>query len=361
MLLNLHAPQPSTSHEPTPRPLVEDYSNSEAESPATRPRTPTPPPASLESPPLTPVPEISETEELAPRLLYPFPDADADADAMEVDTKEPPPADPVFLEEHDQQPPPYSPTGAPSEGRRSASRVPSEPRAEIKVESRAPSLHPTRDPSVSVRASEEQPERTPSPLEERLNVDIDMEPTNDAGRKSATPAPRPPSAPRQNDDTAVVPSDELLTPEPPLPLARESHPAPMEYTLTMVPQSAPPSSFVFKEEAKAVVIEDTKPAGKPAPSALWKPPTYSLPPLSILPVEFHKKGKPKQSRKRDKEKSDGKSQEWASMGMAKWAAIIKANPVYKKMARASKCLSSRDWDVSHSVEARHGRVLIGLF
>ncbi|KAF7793082.1 hypothetical protein EIP86_004189 [Pleurotus ostreatoroseus] len=340
-LLAPHDPQPLVPYSPTPPrevSLVEEDLHIEEQPDTTKPRTPTPPAAPAESPPLTPVPEV---EEAASVRQDPVP-----SDDMEVDSAPRTPADPAPAEEHDQQPPPYSPVGPPSEGRRSASRVPSEPRTEIKAESRAPSLHP-REPSVSVLVSEdqEQPEIKPSPREERVSVDIVMEPANDAARKSATSASRSSTAPKNNTAATTVPVDEPAVPEPSLPLTRETHPAHMEYTLSNLPQALPPSSFVFKEEPKDVTMEDTQPV-KPTPSPLWKPPTYPLPPLPALPVEFHKKGKPKQSRKRDKEKGDNKNQEWQPMGMAKWAATIRANPVYKKMARASKCLSSRDWDVA---------------
>ena len=96
-------------------------------------------------------------------------------------------------------------------------------------------------------------------------------------------------------------------------------------------------------------------------------PQYTLPPLKLLPIEFNRKGKPgRQQRKRDKErekseraleksevgKKDKDSKEdWVPMGLNKWGATIRANPVWKKVSRAQKCLSTRDWSVCE--KSRH--------
>ncbi|KAI0647240.1 hypothetical protein C8Q79DRAFT_1047538 [Trametes meyenii] len=77
-------------------------------------------------------------------------------------------------------------------------------------------------------------------------------------------------------------------------------------------------------------------------------PPYPLPPLSLLPLEFSRRGKStKRERKRDKERDKGETrkEEWAPMSLTKWAAVLRANPVHKKLSRATKCLSTRDWSV----------------
>jgi hypothetical protein len=90
-------------------------------------------------------------------------------------------------------------------------------------------------------------------------------------------------------------------------------------------------------------------------------PQYTLPPLKSLPVEFNRKGKlTKQQRKREKEreriekvseKVEGHKEkdEWAPMCLNKWGATIRANPVWKRVARASKCLSTREWSVCDNI------------
>lgn len=76
-------------------------------------------------------------------------------------------------------------------------------------------------------------------------------------------------------------------------------------------------------------------------------PDYNLPPLKALPPEYLRKGKSSKQKKKDKDKTDtkGGKEEWAPLGFAKWGAIIRANPIYKKVSRATKCLSTKDWSV----------------
>jgi len=77
-------------------------------------------------------------------------------------------------------------------------------------------------------------------------------------------------------------------------------------------------------------------------------PAYTLPPLKSLPPDYLRKGKSVKQKKREKEreKVDGKiKDEWTPMGLTKWGATIRANPVWKKVSRATKCLSTRDWGV----------------
>lgn len=78
-------------------------------------------------------------------------------------------------------------------------------------------------------------------------------------------------------------------------------------------------------------------------------PAYTLPPIKSLPPEYARKGKSAKQKKRDKDrdKTDGKiKDEWAPMGLIKWGATIRANPIWKKVSRATKCLSTRDWGVA---------------
>lgn len=95
--------------------------------------------------------------------------------------------------------------------------------------------------------------------------------------------------------------------------------------------------------------------------------SYKLPPLKTLPVEFHRKTKAlKQQRKKEREREkSGKStdkdskgevkDEWTPMGINKWGATVRANPVYKKVGRATKCLSTRDWNVGVATRSRRGK------
>ncbi|KAH7889968.1 hypothetical protein F5I97DRAFT_1849003 [Phlebopus sp. FC_14] len=78
-------------------------------------------------------------------------------------------------------------------------------------------------------------------------------------------------------------------------------------------------------------------------------PAYTLPPLKSLPPDYLRKGKSSKQRKRDKEKGESRSKdEWMPMGFAKWGALLRANPIHRKVSRATKCLSTRDWSVAIS-------------
>lgn len=103
-------------------------------------------------------------------------------------------------------------------------------------------------------------------------------------------------------------------------------------------------------------FEDTDGATLEAPPQVTFPteiqrhhfdPVYNLPPLKALPPEYLRRGKSSKQKKRDKEKAEikGGKEEWAPLGFVKWGAIIRANPIYKKVARATKCLSTKDWSV----------------
>lgn len=67
---------------------------------------------------------------------------------------------------------------------------------------------------------------------------------------------------------------------------------------------------------------------------------YTLPPAHILPPEFSRKKASKRKKDRSERKDD------LPMGLNRWAATLNANPVYTRLKRATKCLSSREWSVS---------------
>lgn len=92
------------------------------------------------------------------------------------------------------------------------------------------------------------------------------------------------------------------------------------------------------------------------PHFYYQPSTrYTLPPINMLPPEFVRKAKTLKQRKRDKEreKTEGKKEkeDLLPLGLNRWAATLSANPVWKKVSRASKCLNSRDWAVRHSLSS----------
>ncbi|KIP08173.1 hypothetical protein PHLGIDRAFT_104756 [Phlebiopsis gigantea 11061_1 CR5-6] len=136
--------------------------------------------------------------------------------------------------------------------------------------------------------------------------------------------------------------------DPPLPLGRvESEHSASEYVLDQqITPSQPRPSFEFKEEPVVIPLVAEENTVEPL-LILHKPLSFTLPPLKTLPPEFHRKSKQRQSRKRDKEKTETKpAQEWTPLGLNRWSAMLRANPVHKKVSRATKCLNTRDWNVA---------------
>ena len=76
-------------------------------------------------------------------------------------------------------------------------------------------------------------------------------------------------------------------------------------------------------------------------------PKYSLPPLNVLPADFTKKAKPIK-RKKDKEREGKRDKDdTVPLGLARWGATLMANPLWRKVSRANKTLSTREWSVSN--------------
>ena len=92
---------------------------------------------------------------------------------------------------------------------------------------------------------------------------------------------------------------------------------------------------------------------------------YTLPLLNSLPPEFRKKTTRTQ-RKREKERERTEvrkeKEDWAPMGMARWRALLRANPTWQHLARSTKSLTTKDWNVSldHILDFRIFPTLIRL-
>ena len=216
---------------------------------------------------------------------------------------------------------------------------------------------------------------------DQMSIDEDDEPENH--RQSPPPPPSsspPPPPPPQFDDAGhfsdtsdealsvtskevddrmdtqpdLVPATlkapvfaELRYPSEPLYLVSNKAPRPIFVLGPIAPLKA--YNFGFDSE---VSIPPTKEAELSPPATLLRSgphAKYSLPPLKSLPAEYNRKNKSKQrKREKEREKNDAKrdSNDWTPVGLNKWAATINANPVWKKVSRATKCLSSREWAVS---------------
>ncbi|KAI0673029.1 hypothetical protein C8Q78DRAFT_1077330 [Trametes maxima] len=217
----------------------------------------------------------------------------------------------------------------------------------------------TREPS-SLRVSPPQ-QRSPSPAPQPVASQdstvkaepLDDEPMDVTEAPQATQEPEPlrkrsesPGAPslsmQQSEDHIM----DILEPSQPVSprLERdEGHYLTVDYSIPR-PTVEPNVDFVFDSGvADGLTDLDVTPDEPFGPE-----PPYPLPPLSLLPLEFSRRGKTsKRERKRDKDRDRGeaKKEEWTPMSLTKWAAVLRANPVHKRLSRATKCLSTRDWSV----------------
>jgi chromatin modification-related protein VID21 len=80
---------------------------------------------------------------------------------------------------------------------------------------------------------------------------------------------------------------------------------------------------------------------------------YSLPSAKSLPLDQQRRLKlGKSLRKKEKEKDKGPenrkdgTDDWMPLGINKWGVTIKANPLWKRVSRATKTMTTRDWNVS---------------
>ena len=129
-------------------------------------------------------------------------------------------------------------------------------------------------------------------------------------------------------------SPSLLTP----PIIRED---------IVIPIPLNPTGEVYHIDALAAP-KSLEPPISPVHYRQQYDPQYKLPPLSVLPAEFSRKTKTtKRKKERERDKSDGKKDrdEVLPMSVSRWGATVLANPVWKRVSRATKCLSTREWGV----------------
>ena len=76
---------------------------------------------------------------------------------------------------------------------------------------------------------------------------------------------------------------------------------------------------------------------------------YHLPLLNSLPPEFRKKTvRTQRKREKERERTEVRKEkeDWAPMGMARWRALLRANPTWQHLAKSTKSLTTKDWNVS---------------
>jgi chromatin modification-related protein VID21 len=320
--------------------------------------------------------EIDSVEPAEDRSRPPSPDT-----AMEV-------VEEVSVEVIDEEPPPPSmvdldlPVDAPvSPPSTSSEAAPAETHAEtLLVEDLSDLLEGTEETMDSVTPSEAGPvqlvvepdedsrsEELASPVnsekvivDEAMDIDVVGEPRAEADEPVLL-------TPERRSQSAVPPrpqasATEAQTPPPP--------PLPVSAPVLALPPSAfilppRPSTEVFIPAALAPIGESphySLDLATVEPRSLttseWLNPefslnrNYTLPFAKSLPLDQQRRLKlGKSLRKKDKEKDkvpdsrkDG-IDDWTPLGINKWGVTIKANPLWKRVSRATKTMGTRDWNV----------------
>ncbi|KAJ7197144.1 hypothetical protein GGX14DRAFT_375297 [Mycena pura] len=163
--------------------------------------------------------------------------------------------------------------------------------------------------------------------------------------------PEPPPVLRVDDPPAVAP---VLDIEPP---DQESTAQPTATTVPALPILIPEPVSTF---GPPVVLDfstvspqqaSPEPPATPSDSQHGYRLTYTLPPLKVLPADFSRKTKTGKQQRKHKERDKGgdkakEKDDWTPLGVSRWGAMLRANPVYPKVSRAPKCLSTREWSVA---------------
>ena len=230
------------------------------------------------------------------------------------------------------------------------------------TEPEAPHLSPSPTPPPAPLPEIHEPsEHEPSPPVEEVDTTQPFieESESMQGIEEAPVVIRAPQRPLPHDTSEDNVLDILQPSEPPLPIVRsESALSASHYVLATPPPSslfAPAFKFVDVRADHQHAASSSSRSSKlthPASRAQAIQAQYSLPPVDSLPAEFQRKAKSSRQKKREKDKEKDKidskgHQEWAPMGVNKWGAVLRANPVSKRVSRAVKCLSTHDWNVSH--------------
>ncbi|KAL1746094.1 hypothetical protein HDZ31DRAFT_34914, partial [Schizophyllum fasciatum] len=109
---------------------------------------------------------------------------------------------------------------------------------------------------------------------------------------------------------------------------------------------SPPPQYDFSNLVRDIQPSTTPPISPPVYAPEPYDPGYTLPSLAELPADFNKKVT---SRKRKRDKAEPKRKElWQPIGLNEWGAAIRANPVWKKVSRSTKCLTTKEWGIAYA-------------
>jgi chromatin modification-related protein VID21 len=186
-------------------------------------------------------------------------------------------------------------------------------------------------------------------------------------------------------DESITPVPERRSTAPPAPTASQTEvqPSASLSPVASAPVVAlPPSAFILPPKTEVFIPVRLTPVGEspqyaldlasPEPRSLtvneWLSPEfslsreYTLPPVKSLPLDQQRRLKlGKNQRKKDKEKDRGAenrkdgTEDWTPLGINKWGVTITTNPLWKRVSRATKTMSTRDWNVSPSFYADYHR------
>ncbi|VDB83075.1 unnamed protein product [Peniophora sp. CBMAI 1063] len=127
---------------------------------------------------------------------------------------------------------------------------------------------------------------------------------------------------------------------------------PVTLSASLTPMSPP--HFEFPSVTDAPVDVKSVPARPTHVPEFVLGRTYTLPPLKALPLEYQRRSKLlKAAKKRERAGGsgpaigpEGRREDWVPLGMNRWSAALRANPLWTRVARAQKTLSTRDWGVA---------------
>ena len=209
------------------------------------------------------------------------------------------------------------------------------------VHSENPPLPPTVPPIPNLKDFKKEEEEEEE--ETAMSVDTQIQPPSVA----AVITPHLPAV------TSLSTPPATIEPPAPPPTVRpqDLHPVDTPIMRQEASRHVPTRTFLLRDFR----FDDASKSEGSSHSALHGPrhqysPQYTLPPIKSLPIEFSRKSKPKTKKKdresrKDKDKDKDKD-EWTSLGLNRWGFTINANPVWKRVAKAAKCLTTRDWSVS---------------
>lgn len=217
--------------------------------------------------------------------------------------------------------------------------MPSSPASDMPFEgqsSRQPSRS-SRSKSVVQLSHPSSPEPKSDPIVAKVELeDVEMEDLVPEEKTVVLDPPVPTTQPTAEAEVVMSPAELALPIHEPTIITIPSR---------LTPITAPPS-YNFPLEPPPSEMPEQPRSPFPLPDR-----GYTLPPLKDLPPEFQRKSKSgKQQKKREKEREKGDSrretkEEWQSSGLNKLGVMMRANPIYRKISRTAKCLSTSDWNV----------------